>query len=710
MKKIIYLTITALFILGCSVISTESQVGSGSMILKLDSELSRTIEPTITMEIANYDIEANGPNTDAFSELNITDTAFVKNDLSVGAWSITVNAKNNNGDIIASATQAFSITDGITTDVDLLLTPLNGTGELNINISWPIDELVNPSLNATLTPLNDVASDLSFTIENNTASFTSIDIETGYYTLSIQLLDDSEYVWGMVEVVRIINNEISSATLNLTHNDLNNMDITPSGNLSLNVTSDLQNPLNLVFSGDLETLLVGGEMIVTVNPSLAPNTYHWYLNGAILSGESNSSITIGSTLLEGNYRLDVVLKHGNILSSGNINFTVTNELTTKNWVETKVTASDGVANDHFGSSTSISHDGMTMVSGMAGSNLLEYTHTEGAFYIYQLIDTEWLETKKVASDGDIKDFFGHDVSISANGNTIISGARGNDDLGNNSGSIYIYNKFQSTWAEEKLLASDGEANDYFGISVSTSNDGSIIVATASGANEGTGSVYVFKWESDSWNEIKIVASDGALGDTFGRDASISSDGGTIIVGSPNDNVNGYHSGSIYIYKWNGTIWDETKIVPSDGSADKNFGTTVSISADGDSLVAGHFNSSTNNEISSFYLYKWDGLDWIENKFMHSSSETNDMFGNSLSISADGNTIISGASGSGDYGSYYMYKWNGISWTETQTVPSDGDFSDYYGNVVSISGDGETIVSSSFDDDIGTNSGSIYVYK
>ena len=87
-----------------------------------------------------------------------------------------------------------------------------------------------------------------------------------------------------------------------------------------------------------------------------------------------------------------------------------------------------------------------------------------------------MEQQKItASDGASDDYFGYSVSIS--GDTAIVGAYGNDDKGSYSGSAYVFVRSGTTWTEQqKLTASDGAAYDIFGESVSISGDTAIVGA------------------------------------------------------------------------------------------------------------------------------------------------------------------------------------------------------------------------------------------
>jgi hypothetical protein len=98
----------------------------------------------------------------------------------------------------------------------------------------------------------------------------------------------------------------------------------------------------------------------------------------------------------------------------------------------------------------------------------------------------------LASDGVAGDYFGYSVSISSDGNTAIVGAHGDDSPEGDRGSAYIFTKSGSSWIQQsKLLANDGDYNDYFGISVSISADGNTAIVGAYGDDTSRGSAYIF---------------------------------------------------------------------------------------------------------------------------------------------------------------------------------------------------------------------------
>ena len=148
---------------------------------------------------------------------------------------------------------------------------------------------------------------------------------------------------------------------------------------------------------------------------------------------------------------------------------------------------------------SVDVSGNTAVAG--AFNDAEVAYDAGAAYVFRFKGSTWtLDQKLTASDGAQGDFFGHAVAIA--GSRIIVGAHLNDDLGNKSGSAYIFHDSGAQWYEQaKLLASDGGASDYFGKSVAI--DGDVAVIGAEGDDDmgyQSGAAYVFHRVGASWLE------------------------------------------------------------------------------------------------------------------------------------------------------------------------------------------------------------------
>ena len=158
------------------------------------------------------------------------------------------------------------------------------------------------------------------------------------------------------------------------------------------------------------------------------------------------------------------------------------------------------------------------------------------------------QLKILASDKQADDWFGYSVSIS--GDTAIVGAHGKDTGGADAGAAYIYQYNGSTWVEQaKLQASDKETNDWFGRSVSISISGDTAIVGAryekTGGND-AGAAYIYQYNGSTWAEqAKLQASDKQAGDLFGFSVSISGD--TAIVGARHEDTGGKDAGAAYIF-------------------------------------------------------------------------------------------------------------------------------------------------------------------
>ena len=233
--------------------------------------------------------------------------------------------------------------------------------------------------------------------------------------------------------------------------------------------------------------------------------------------------------------------------------------------------SDGAANDLFGSSVAISAD--RIVVGAFGDN-----NEKGSAYIYT-IDGDFLD-KIQAPDREIGDKFGWSISISDD--TIVVGTPEDRDAGANSGSAHVFTKDGDYIA--KLTAPHAAQSDKFGQSLAVSGD---IIAVGSywddDNGEESGSVYLY--DTDGNFIIKLRAPDADTGDRFGVSIDIADD--RVIIGSHFNNANTINDGSVYIFDINGTYIDE--VMAPGGEQNDNFGWSVSLSGD---TIVGASNSGS----------------------------------------------------------------------------------------------------------------------
>lgn len=211
--------------------------------------------------------------------------------------------------------------------------------------------------------------------------------------------------------------------------------------------------------------------------------------GATDSGQLGTSVDIS-----GNY---VIM--GAPATNGNIGAVYIYKWESSSWYSKgTLTASDGVVGDLFGASVSI--DGDYIIVGAPGHDLV--AGGEGAAYIFKKSGTEWTsmtETEKItASDAEGSDNFGWSVSIK--GDLAIVSSPNDDDHGISSGSAYIFRRVGSTWQQEqKITASDGATNDYYGWAVSISGSFALVGAYAEDNSNGNdaGSAYMYEYSNQA---------------------------------------------------------------------------------------------------------------------------------------------------------------------------------------------------------------------
>ena len=309
----------------------------------------------------------------------------------------------------------------------------------------------------------------------------------------------------------------------------------------------------------------------------------------------------------------------------------------------------------------------------------------------------YLESKKItASDGTTEDIFGRVVSIYED--TIVVGAYGDDDKGSNSGSAYIFEKNSNGEFEQiqKIKASDGASNDYFGYSVSIYEN--TIVVGAYGDDDRRGSAYIFEKNSNGeWNQIqKITASYGRADDMFGYSVSIYED--TLVVG-----VNIEDNEKIYVFEKNeDKNWYENQKLTI-----RNFIYDISIYEN--IIVVGsreYFSSSG----TSFIFERNEDGNWHQK--MRFGGSKSDYVGNSVSIYED--IIVAGLTGDddkgSDSGSVYIFERNQNEvWDKIQKTAKDGEKNHKFGSSVSIYED-MIVVGARYDDDKDFNSGSVYIFE
>lgn len=254
--------------------------------------------------------------------------------------------------------------------------------------------------------------------------------------------------------------------------------------------------------------------------------------------------------------------------------------------EATLTASDGDMGDIFGWSVAIDGDVVLIGARDDETDGLDQT---GSAYVFRWNGRDWVEEAKLTDpNAQEEDFFG--VSVSIRGDVALIGAHGNDHVWNHSGSAFVFRREGPKWSLEAELADcDDPDVGWLGFSVSLADGIAIVGAFQDNSTDkgnDAGSAYIYRFDPDTsrWiEEQNITASDAAPLDWFGRSVSISEDGKTVLVGAQNNDDLGSNSGSAYVFRYTPDTpphWQETiKLLASDGAPSDRLGRSVSISHD-----------------------------------------------------------------------------------------------------------------------------------
>ena len=367
-----------------------------------------------------------------------------------------------------------------------------------------------------------------------------------------------------------------------------------------------------------------------------------------------------------------------------------------------------------------------------------------------------------ASNTEVEERFGRNVSLSADGSTLAvssidedsgsAGINGSqfDNSARDSGAVYVFVRGSGLWQQQAYIkASNAEANDAFGLSISLSSDGNTLAvgagledSAATGVNgdetdnsaPASGAAYVFVRSGEVWQQqAYLKASNPDAIDSFGESVSLSADGNTLAVGAIEEasaavGINGEQSdnsaeaaGAVYVFVRSGSLWQQEAYVKASNTDEFDiFGISTALSADGNTLVVGAGNESSsspgvnanqNDNLArvsgAVYVFVRDSGQWQQQAYIKSSNpEAFDEFGRAISLGADGNTLVVGAafedsaasgingnqndneaSGSG---AVYVFVRNDEIWQQQAYIKaSNAALGHLFGAAVSLSADGTT---------------------
>jgi hypothetical protein len=309
------------------------------------------------------------------------------------------------------------------------------------------------------------------------------------------------------------------------------------------------------------------------------------------------------------------------------------------------------AGDESGNSVSLSADGIRVAIGARKNDgsFLDAGHVR--IYDWNENANSW---DKVGADIDGEnpsDQSGSSVSLSADGSRLAIGARKNDGSFLDAGHVRIYDWNEGANSWDKVGDDiDGEAaGDESGNSVSLSEDGSRVAIGALYNDETgyqAGHVRIYDFDAGTWTQVGADIDGEAEMDNSGISVSLSSNGSRVAIGARYNDGSFPNAGHVRIYDLDDSTppqWIQVGDDIDGEAVNDNSGSSVSLSADGTRVAIGaNLNDGTGGNAGHVRIYDLGAGTWTKAGNDIDGEAAGDFNGSSVSLSADGTRVSSGA--------------------------------------------------------------------
>jgi len=376
-------------------------------------------------------------------------------------------------------------------------------------------------------------------------------------------------------------------------------------------------------------------------------------------------------------------------------------------------------NSEFGVLVSLSADGNTALVGGWNDD-----GRKGAAWVFTRSGGGWSQQGPKLTAGSESESgagFGTSVALSADGNTALIGAPGDD---NRKGAAWIFTRTGSTWTKQggKLTAGDDAVgNPWFGYTVALSGDGNTALIGGWLDDGWKGAAWIFTRSGSTWTQQgdKLTADDEDGEGMFGTNVTLSADGNTALIGGWNDdsefggNRDYSGRGAAWIFTRSGSTWIQQggKLTPDDEAGNGKFGTIVALSANGDTALIGGWNDDHSK--GAAWVFTRSGSTWAQQgpKLTGGGETGEGRFGVAVALSADGNTaLVGGLADDSTRGAAWLFTRSGLTWTQQgpKLTPSDWAGEGEFGTNVALSADGATALIGAWRDNSGTGAAWVFM--
>jgi hypothetical protein len=461
-------------------------------------------------------------------------------------------------------------------------------------------------------------------------------------------------------------------------------------------------------------------------------TDSWQQLGGDIDGEASNDKSGHSVSLSSDGTIVAIGAHynsGNGSESGHVRV-YSYDTTSSSWNQLGSDIDGETSNDNSGYSVSLSSDGTIVAIGARynSGNGSDSGHVR--VYSYDTTSSSWNQLGQDIDGDAVNDIFGFSLSLTGAGGTVAIGAKNNSGNGSESGHVRVfrYDDNSALWSQ---LGEDivGEtAGDSSGYSVAISDSGIRIVVGAiynDGGGRNSGHARVWSIEDENLAEDADDDGDGVLNDqdAFPLDSSesVDTDGdGTGNNADTDDDGDGVldasdafplDSSETLDTDGDGTGDNADTDDDGDGVADNAdafpLDSSETLDTDGDGVGNNADNDDDGDGVEDnsdpFPLDPSKGINpWVQIGNILQGESEGDLFGSSVSLSADGKTVAVGVPGADapnqeyDYylrhGAVKVYRYNedSQSWIQVGSTIYGDIYNGNAGGAVSLNSDGSVL--------------------
>lgn len=353
--------------------------------------------------------------------------------------------------------------------------------------------------------------------------------------------------------------------------------------------------------------------------------------------------------------------------------------------------------DAFGYVLAMDSLGTSYIS--SSYNNSETSYQAGSATVFSWNGEEWLQKGQVFLGNCPGEHFPSALDMSADGNVVILGNPDDDQAGSNNGIVQVYQWNGLEWDQ---MGPDlfGGFSDGRGSGVSLSANGhrmAIGSKRGDGLDNNAGTVKVYDWNGQSWQQVGPTMSGTVSYQAFGGAVSLNATGSTCVVAAHSTQLESEYVGAIFTYDLIDDDWVQRGETVYGSGVYTFFGGKVQVSSDGNRWAASNLLTQTTDDVPGrVRTYEWDGASWQQMGEDLVGASSDHRYGNDLDLSGDGTTLVVASpltdSGAEDTGSVNVYTWNGISWEIMDGVIHGENEDDIAGASVGVNYDGTLVAS------------------